>query len=60
MEQLKGKTTLSAVPGFSFVGDRLVGSGDLRAEQDAQRGAQEQSGAETTRSEKTPLELDIL
>lgn len=41
MEQLKGKTILPATPGFPLVRNRLVGSRELRAEQDARLESQE-------------------
>lgn len=60
MEQHKGKTVLPAIPGFPLVGNRLVGSGELRAEQDVRLGAQEQGWDEPTWSEKTPLDRGML
>ena len=60
MGWLKGRTILPAIPGFPLAGNRLVGSRELRAEQDAGLGAQKQSGDETTWSERTTLDLDML
>ena len=60
MEQLKGKAILLANPGYPLVGNRLVGSRGLRAEQGARLGPQGQLWGEPTWSEKTLLDLGML